>query len=237
MKQLETVSHDYPLHDLPRIIRNATKDAAVPSEHLIVAALRRFAEILVAAFALVLASPLMLAVAIILRRDSPGPAIFRQIRVGRNGRLFTFYKFRTHLKNAREMYSELWRYEYTPEELEELAVKRSDDPRVTRAGRWLRKSTLDELPNFWNLLKGDIALVGPRPDVPEMLRNYSLDQMIKFSVKPGITGLAQVCGRGRLKFQEMNRYDVEYVRNRSVLLDYKIILRTIKLVIIQDATF
>ena len=235
--QLAKESRDYPLHELPRIIQSAAKAAGLPSERPITAAIRRLFEIVIAVFALIFASPIMLALAIIIRRDSPGPAIFRQVRVGRNGRLFSFCKFRTHFNNARELYPELWRYDYAPEELEALPVKRIDDPRVTKVGRWLRKSTLDELPNFWNLLTGDIALVGPRPDVPEMLPNYSRQQMIKFSVKPGITGLAQVRGRGRFKFQEMNRYDVEYVQKRSILLDCKIVLETIKLLLLHDATF
>jgi lipopolysaccharide/colanic/teichoic acid biosynthesis glycosyltransferase len=229
---------NYPINELPRIIGKAARDAGVPtSEHRGISLVRRLTEIVIASIALILTSPLMLVIAIIIRRDSPGPAIFKHVRVGRNGRPFVFYKFRTHFKDARDMYPELWKYDYSPTELEDLQVKRTDDPRVTRVGRWLRKSTLDELPNFWNLFKGDIGVVGPRPDVPEMLPNYSLEQMIKFSIKPGITGLAQVCGRGKLKFQEQNSYDVEYVHRRTVLLDCKIVLQTIKLIIIRDATF
>jgi lipopolysaccharide/colanic/teichoic acid biosynthesis glycosyltransferase len=163
--------------------------------------------------------------------------LFRQVRVGRNGRCFVFYKFRTLYADARERFPELYRYDYTPEELEKLPVKVRNDPRVTRVGRWLRVSTIDELPNFWNLLKGDIALVGPRADVPDMLRNYRPDEMIKFSVKPGITGLAQIRGRGRLRFHEMNAHDVEYVRNRSFWLDCKIVAHTVMLVIRFDGTF
>jgi lipopolysaccharide/colanic/teichoic acid biosynthesis glycosyltransferase len=206
-------------------------------ERFVVAACRRVVEVLVAVVVLMVASPVLLATALIIRLDSPGPVLFRQIRMGRNGRLFTFYKFRTLYANAREMFPELYRYDYTPEELENLPVKVRNDPRVTKVGRWLRVSTLDELPNFWNLLKGDIALVGPRADVPDMLRNYRPEEMIKFSVKPGITGLAQTRGRGRLKFHEMNQYDVEYVLNRTVWLDCKIVLETAMLVIRLDGTF
>ncbi len=194
-------------------------------------------EITLAVLALVVTSPIMLVVAAIIRWDSPGPALFRQKRIGQNGRLFTFYKFRTLYADARERFPELYGYKYTPEEIQELQFKREEDPRVTRAGSWLRKSTLDELPNFWNLLKGDIALVGPRPEIPEMLRYYPPEQMIKFSVKPGITGLAQTRGRGRLKFQQTNAYDVEYVEKKTFWLDCKIVLKTIELVIRFDGAF
>jgi lipopolysaccharide/colanic/teichoic acid biosynthesis glycosyltransferase len=233
----DDLPRNYPINELPRIIEKSAREAGVPRENRFTSAVRRLTEILLASLAILVTSPVMLVVAIVIRRDSPGSAIFKHVRVGRNGRPFVFYKFRTHYKDTRDTYPELWRYDYTPEELEDLQVKRTDDPRVTKVGRWLRKSTLDELPNFWNLFKGDIAIVGPRPDVPEMLPNYSLEQMMKFSVKPGITGLAQVCGRGKLKFQDQNGYDVEYAHKRSVLLDCKIVFQTIKLIIIRDATF
>jgi lipopolysaccharide/colanic/teichoic acid biosynthesis glycosyltransferase len=199
--------------------------------------LRRAVEIALAVVALIVTSPLMLAVAIYIRWDSPGPALFRQQRVGKDGHLFWFYKFRTLRADAREKFPQLYSYSYSPEEIRQLQFKREEDPRVTRAGSWLRKSTLDELPNFWNLLKGDVAIVGPRPEIPEMLQYYPPEQLIKFSVKPGITGLAQTRGRGRLKFQQTNAYDVEYVKTRSLWLDCLIVLKTIKYVIRLDGAF
>jgi lipopolysaccharide/colanic/teichoic acid biosynthesis glycosyltransferase len=197
----------------------------------------RVVEIVVALLALIVTFPVMLVVALIIRLDSPGRALFVQKRIGRNGKIFRFRKFRTLYADAQERFPELYRYQYTPKEIEELQFKREDDPRVTRVGTWLRKSTLDELPNFWNLLKGDVAIVGPRPEIPEMLPYYSPDQLIKFSVKPGITGLAQTCGRGRLKFVQTNFYDVEYVKHKSFLLDCKIVWRTIRLVLKFDGAF
>jgi lipopolysaccharide/colanic/teichoic acid biosynthesis glycosyltransferase len=202
---------------------------AQQSEHVVAAALRRGVEIAVAVAALAVCWPVMLIVAAIVKLDSPGPAVFRQTRVGLGGRHFTFYKFRTLYVDARERFPELYAYKYTPEQIQSLQFKRDRDPRVTPAGRWLRKSTLDELPNFWNLLKGDVALVGPRPEIPEMVPHYVPAQLAKFSVKPGITGLAQTHGRGNLAFQRTIDYDLMYVRTRSVLLDIRIIFRTIRM--------
>jgi lipopolysaccharide/colanic/teichoic acid biosynthesis glycosyltransferase len=197
----------------------------------------RAVEIAIALGALALTWPIMLLVALVIRLDSRGPALFGQRRVGLHGRHFTFYKFRTLYVDARERFPELYAYAYTAEEVRTLKFKREADPRVTRMGRWLRKSTLDELPNFWNLLKGDIALVGPRPEIPEMVPHYQPQQLAKFSVKPGITGLAQINGRGNLAFQQTIAYDLEYVRQKSAALDLRIIARTIRLLATFDGAF
>jgi lipopolysaccharide/colanic/teichoic acid biosynthesis glycosyltransferase len=193
--------------------------------------------VVIALVALTVSLPLLVLIAIYIRLDSPGPALFRQTRVGKDFQPFTFYKFRTLFVDAKARFPALYRYEFTPEQLEELQFKTEDDPRVTRAGRWLRRTTLDELPNFLNLLKGDVALVGPRPEIPEMVRHHAPEHLIKFSVRPGITGFAQIRGRGRLKFHQTNAYDAEYVRTRSFLLDCKIILSTIKKVVRLDGAF
>ena len=231
----------FPLSNLPLTIRKAVEEACglhnPTVTEKVASTFMRLNEIVLATIALVVTSPIMLLVAAIIRFDSPGPVLFWQKRIGQNGRLFWFCKFRTLKANARSLYPELYRYRYTPEEIERLQFKNDSDPRVTPAGRWLRRSTLDELPNFWNLLKGDIALVGPRPEIPEMLPYYPPEQLIKFSVKPGITGIAQTSGRGRLKFRQTNAFDVQYVRNKSFFLDCKIILKTIKLVIRLDGAF
>ena len=199
--------------------------------------LQRSLEVLIAAIALIVTSPIMLLVAVIIRLDSPGPALFRQQRVGAKGRVFGFYKFRTLYVDAKERFPELYRYSYSPAEVVTLKFKREEDPRVTRVGKWLRKSTLDELPNFWNLLKGDIAIVGPRPEIPEMLKHYTPEQVLKFAVRPGITGLAQTHGRGNLAFQETIAWDLEYVKNKSLWLDVKIVARTVWMLITLDGAF
>ena len=150
---------------------------------------------------------------------------------------FGFVKFRTLYADARERFPHLFEYKYSDEEIANLIFKRSDDPRVTPQGKWLRTSTLDELPNFWNVLKGEMALVGPRPEIPEMLPYYSNEQLLKFTVRPGITGLAQISGRGRLSFQETVKLDVEYVKRRSLLLDLKIVFLTLYKLVTRDGAF
>jgi lipopolysaccharide/colanic/teichoic acid biosynthesis glycosyltransferase len=194
-------------------------------------------EVSVASAVLILSSPIMLVVAIIIRIDSKGPAIFHHKRVGKDGRLFTFYKFRTLRADARQVFPELYAYEYSSAEIENLQFKSENDPRVTRVGRWLRRITVDELPNFCNILTGDVTLVGPRAELPEMVRYHAPEHMVKFTVKPGITGLAQISGRGRLKFNETNAYDAEYVRTRTFWLDCKILFLTLKKVCRFDGAF
>jgi lipopolysaccharide/colanic/teichoic acid biosynthesis glycosyltransferase len=197
----------------------------------------RLLEILIAATVLVVTAPVMALVGLIIRRGTPGPALFFQPRVGINGRIFNFVKFRTLYHDARERFPHLYAYQYRPEELSRFKFKIEDDPRVTPQGRWLRKSTLDELPNFWNVLTGDMALVGPRPEIPDMLPYYHGEKLRKFTVRPGVTGLAQISGRGRLSFQDTVNYDVKYAAERSFLLDLRIILRTLCLILIRDGAF
>ncbi len=223
-------------------------------------------EIITGFVALLLSMPVMLVIALIIKLDSPGPALFFQKRttrsklksgkeIMRDGRYiiqeslfssekkfwvpatFKFVKFRTMYVDAKVKFPELYDYNYSKEEVETIPFKITDDPRVTRVGRWLRKSTLDELPNFWNVFTGEMRLVGPRPELPEMLHNYRPDQMCKFTVKPGVTGLPQISGRGRLSFQDTVNYDVEYVHKKSVLLDIKIILMTIWKVTTREGAF
>jgi lipopolysaccharide/colanic/teichoic acid biosynthesis glycosyltransferase len=197
----------------------------------------RLFEIVVALVALVLTSPIILLLAIIIRRGTPGRALFFQPRVGIDGRHFNFVKFRTLYADARQRFPNLYAYQYTEEALQEHKFKVVNDPRVTPQGRWMRTTTLDELPNFWNVLRGDMALVGPRPEIPEMLPYYKGKMLLKFSVRPGVTGLAQISGRGRLSFYETAELDVEYVTKRSVLLDLKIIALTVYKIVTRDGAF
>jgi lipopolysaccharide/colanic/teichoic acid biosynthesis glycosyltransferase len=186
---------------------------------------------------LVLYLPLILLIAVWIKVDSPGKAIFSQTRLGKNRSVFTFYKFRTMWEDADKKFAELYKYEYTEREIENMKFKISDDPRVTRAGTFLRKSSLDELPNLINVIKGEMNLIGPRPEIPEMIRYYKPWQMEKFSIKPGITGLAQINGRGLLSFQKTIEYDLMYVREKNFFLDVYIFLRTLVIVVKSIGAF
>lgn len=216
---------------------------------------RRALDVVVSAVALLVGAPIMLAIAIVIKLDSPGPALFRQVRMTKDrrnsstlsfaiegserrkvlyaGRPFKFLKFRTMYVDAKERFPELYAYQYSDEEIQSIKFKVSDDPRVTRVGRWLRKTSLDELPNFWNVLVGDMTLCGPRPEIPEMSPYYSKEQLRKFHVQAGLTGPAQVGGRGDLTFQETVNMDADYVKNRSLKGDLKILWQTVVAVIKQ----
>lgn len=220
--------------DWQRVVSDLASRQSYPDHRSLA---RRALERLIAAIALVMLAPLMLAIGVSIRLDSQGPALFRQLRVGRRGRLFRFVKFRTLYEDSRGRFPELYEYEYTPEEVEDLCFKAPGDPRVTRLGEWLRRTTLDELPNFWNVLTGDMSLVGPRPEIPEMLPYYRREHLGKFLVAPGITGLAQISGRGRLRFLETAELDARYVENRSLGLDVRILLRTAWLILRRDGAF
>jgi lipopolysaccharide/colanic/teichoic acid biosynthesis glycosyltransferase len=199
--------------------------------------LQRLFEILVSAAVLLLTMPIMLVIALIIRFGTPGTPLFFQRRIGVNRTPFRFVKFRTLYADARQRFPKLYAYDYTAMELEQLKFKVEDDPRVTPQGRWLRRSTLDELPNFWNVLKGEMALVGPRPEIPEMLPYYRGEMLLKFTVRPGITGMAQISGRGRLGFYETVALDVDYVKRRSLRLDLKILASTLWKVVVRDGAF
>jgi lipopolysaccharide/colanic/teichoic acid biosynthesis glycosyltransferase len=134
-------------------------------------------------------------------------------------------------KDARDKYPELYNYDYSEAEIKKMKFKISNDPRVTRVGFYLRMISLDELPNLINVLKGDMNLIGPRPEIPEMIKYYKPHQMKKFNVKPGISGLAQVNGRGLLTFQKTIQYDLWYVKKKTLCLDAYLFWRTLSVVV------
>lgn len=182
---------------------------------------------------LALATPLMALIAALIRLDTAGPAIFTQERVGRGGRRFRFYKFRTmQSRNCdsvhREYVTDLIKADVAYEgDDKERIYKVTDDPRVTGVGRFLRKTGLDELPQFWNVLRGDMSVVGPRPPLPYEMQLYRNRHLERLLGRPGITGLWQVSGRSRVGFEQMVELDVQYLREWSFRLDLKIIARTI----------
>lgn len=159
--------------------------------------------------------------------ESPGPLIFRQKRVGVNGRTFEFYKFRSMYADAEERKKELMEQN----EMKGLMFKMDNDPRITKVGALIRKTSIDELPQFWNVLKGDMSLVGTRPPTLDEYQQYSYYQKRRISFRPGITGLWQISGRNNIKdFDEVVKLDLEYIDNWSLVLDFKIILKTIAVV-------
>ena len=187
---------------------------------------KRLTDIVLAGAALVLLFPVMLLVALIIRITSPGPAIFRQVRCGLNGRRFVFYKFRSMCDNAHDMRDSL---KHLSER--QLAMKIPDDPRLTGVGRWLRKFSIDEIPQLWNVMKGDMSLVGPRPAVPEEVEQYQRWQRRRLRMRPGLTCLWAVCGRDTVDFETWMKLDMQYIDSWSLALDWKIILLTIPQVV------
>jgi exopolysaccharide biosynthesis polyprenyl glycosylphosphotransferase len=184
--------------------------------------LKRGTDIALAAAALALVLPIMALVALCIRLTSPGPAIFRQERCGLNGRRFVFYKFRSMCDNAEELQGSLRHMSQ-----KSIAFKIPNDPRLTALGRILRKFSIDEWPQLWNVLKGDMSLVGPRPAVPEEVDLYQTWQRRRLRMRPGLTCLWAVAGRDALDFDTWMKMDMQYIDNWSLALDWKIMLRTI----------
>jgi exopolysaccharide biosynthesis polyprenyl glycosylphosphotransferase len=197
--------------------------------------LKRTSDIVIASIALVITSPLWLLIAILIKRDSRGPVFFRQERVGMDGRVFLCLKFRTMYADSddsihRETYKQNIAGESAAnggDDKKPVYGKVPNDPRVTRVGRWLRRSSLDELPQLINVLRGDMSVVGPRPPIPYEVHEYDIWHRKRLDMKPGITGLWQVSGRNRLTFEQMVKVDLFYIENWSIWLDLKIILLTI----------
>jgi exopolysaccharide biosynthesis polyprenyl glycosylphosphotransferase len=183
---------------------------------------KRVTDVVLAAAALVLLLPFMLLIALLIRVTSPGPAIFRQERCGLNGRRFVFYKFRSMCDHAEEMKASLTHLSH-----KQTAFKIRNDPRLTGVGRFLRKFSIDEWPQLWNVLKGDMSLVGPRPAVPEEVEHYQTWQRRRLRMRPGLTCLWAVKGRDTLDFDTWMKMDMQYIDTWSLALDWKIILRTI----------
>jgi len=196
--------------------------------------LKRGSDLIIAALALTILSPLWLLIALLVKLDSRGPIFYKQERVGMDGRVFLFYKFRTMHAGADDARHREFQRQYIkgqPDsnqgDVDRPAYKLRGDERVTRLGKILRKTSLDELPQLFNVLRGDMSIVGPRPPIPYEVESYELWHRKRIDMKPGITGMWQVSGRNRLPFDEMVRMDLYYIENWSLLLDLKIILQTL----------
>jgi len=189
---------------------------------------KRITDAVLSAIALGVLSPLLLALALAIKLDSRGSVLYRSKRVGRKGKTFTCYKFRTMVLNADDLKAQL---HHLNERSNGLLFKMENDPRITRLGKSLRKYSLDELPQFWNVLRGDMSLVGPRPPLPAEFNQYSLEHLRRLDVKPGITGFWQVTGRLDPSFENYMALDLEYIEKWGFWLDTKILWKTIPAVL------
>jgi len=226
---------------LPEADRNGRCESAVgrgntlPREraiHISGSFVKRIIDVALSGIALLFLWPLLLVIAVAVKLESRGPAIYRSLRAGKKGQKFACYKFRTMVDGADELKDALRRFN----ERRDPFFKIADDPRVTRLGRFLRKYSLDELPQFWNVLKGDMSLVGPRPHPVDDCARYRPADHRRLQVKPGITGLWQVFARTDPSFETCMKLDLEYMMRWSLSLDCKILLRTVPAVLAGEGS-
>ena len=188
---------------------------------------KRAIDIVFALFGIIILSPVFLSSALLIKLTSPGRILFIQERNGYKGKIFKMYKFRSMVNNAEKLFTLV-------ESMNEVSghmFKIKDDPRITPVGRIIRKTSIDELPQLFNILKGDMSIVGPRPPILREVVKYDAWHGLRLSVKPGLTGLWQVSGRNRVGFDEMVRLDLKYIRERSLKRDFEIIARTIPVIL------
>jgi exopolysaccharide biosynthesis polyprenyl glycosylphosphotransferase len=219
--KISKVSMEF-LENVPLITFSTTPD------HPFALFVKRAMDIIIASILLLLLMPFILLISLTVKLSSPGPVIYRQVRCGLYGRRFVLYKFRSMIEGAEDV---LWEIMHL-NEMEGPVFKMRDDPRVTPLGRFMRKSSIDEWPQFWNVLKGDMSLVGPRAPLPEEVQAYTRWQRRRLSVKPGITCLWQISGRSEIDFHEWMKLDLQYIDNWSLLLDLKILARTFPVVLL-----
>ena len=184
--------------------------------------LKRALDIIGSVLGLILLSPLLLIVSILIKLESEGSIIFAQRRVGFRGKEFNMYKFRSMVVNAEDLKSQL----KEQNEMSGPMFKMKNDPRITKIGKFIRKTSIDELPQLWNVIKGDMSLVGPRPSLPKEVAQFEPWMKKRFEVKPGLTCFWQVQGRNNIDFEDWMKLDIKYVKERSLLLDVKLIFKT-----------
>jgi len=196
--------------------------------------IKRAVDIVGATFGIIFLLPILLLVAIIIKLEDPkGSIFFSQIRVGRHEQSFKMYKFRSMVSNAEELLDKLLQQN----EIDGAMFKMKEDPRITKIGRFIRKTSIDELPQLWNVIRGDMSLVGPRPPLPREVESYTSYDKQRLRVTPGCTGLWQVSGRNALSFDEMVELDLKYIEQRGFFYDIKIILQTVKQMIVSKGAF
>ena len=185
--------------------------------------IKRLIDVVCSFLGVLVLSPLFIIIAIIIKTTSKGPVFFSQKRVGKNGKEFDMYKFRSMVVNAEELKEKL----AAQNEMSGPMFKMKDDPRVTKVGKFIRKTSLDELPQLWNVLKGDMSLVGPRPSLPKEVAQFEEWMYKRLEVKPGLTCYWQVSGRNNSDFEDWMKLDIKYVEERSTWVDVKLIFKTV----------
>lgn len=192
-------------------------------ENILYEVSKRALDVIASFLGLVILSPILLIVAILIKLESKGPAIFAQSRIGLNGKEFKMYKFRSMVQNAEELKEKLAKQN----EMSGPMFKMKNDPRVTKVGKFIRKTSIDELPQLLNILKGDMTLVGPRPSLPREVEKFESWMLKRLEVKPGLTCYWQVSGRNNIDFYEWMKLDLKYVNDMSFWLDIKLIFKTV----------
>ncbi|AOZ92319.1 sugar transferase [Paenibacillus crassostreae] len=190
--------------------------------------MKRMMDIMGALVGLLFMSPLFVFIALLIKIEDPkGPVFFHQIRVGKNERRFHMFKFRSMVSNAEDLLDEL----LDQNEVSGAMFKMKNDPRITKIGKVIRRTSIDELPQLWNVLRGDMSMVGPRPPLVREVENYTSYDKQRLRVTPGCTGLWQVSGRNSVGFEEMVELDIQYIERRSIWYDLRIILRTVRMLL------
>ncbi len=195
--------------------------------------MKRLFDIVAATCGIVILSPLMIIIAVLIKGEDHGPIFYKQVRVGKNGKTFKMYKFRSMFVNADKMLDKL----KEQNDVDGPMFKMKDDPRVTKIGHFIRKHSLDELPQFLNVLKGDMSLVGPRPPLPSEVEEYSEYDKQRLFVIPGCTGLWQATERSEVGFTEMVQLDIEYIQKANLFFDLWIIWKTVEVIIKPNSSY
>ncbi len=215
------------LYGMPLLAFSMTPDFALPI------ILKRIFDITFSGINLIIFSPALILISLLIKISSPGPVLFIQERCGLNGRVFKMYKFRTMVDNAEQLKSDL----SSKNEIDGPVFKMKSDPRITTIGKFLRRTSMDELPQFLNVIKGEMSIVGPRPPLPEEVNKYETWQRRRLSMRPGLTCLWQISGRNNISFDQWMKLDLKYIDNWNLFLDVKILIKTIPAVLIGDGAY
>lgn len=202
---------------------NAALDRGYNNESIMYIFFKRLIDLFGSVIGLIVLSPIFLVVSLLIKFESKGPIIFSQDRIGKDGKVFKMYKFRSMVVNAEELKEKL----KEQNEMSGPMFKMKEDPRVTKIGKFIRKTSIDELPQFINILRGDMSLVGPRPSLPKEVEQFEDWMMERLEVKPGLTCYWQISGRNNIDFEDWMKLDIKYVRARNTFTDLKLILKTV----------